>query len=180
MKHNQFGKQGWTPERIGSLKGKRYVITGANAGAGFQAAKILLTKGAEVIMLNRNAEKSRAAMAALKEKVGAEAKVSFIQMDLAALASVREAAENVKAAGSEIDALICNAAVAQIAEQGFTEDGFESHLGINHLGHFLLVNLLYSRLKPAGGRIVVVGSEGYKMGLKTIPTIPIATASWPR
>ncbi|WP_243722046.1 hypothetical protein [Meridianimarinicoccus aquatilis] len=58
MKHNQFGPKGWTPERLGNLEGKSYVITGANAGAGFQAARILLGKGAEVVMLNRSAEKS--------------------------------------------------------------------------------------------------------------------------
>ncbi|MBO29615.1 MAG: oxidoreductase, partial [Rhodobacteraceae bacterium] len=56
-----FGPKGWTPERLGNLAGKTYVITGANAGAGFQAARILLGKGAEVVMLNRSAEKSAAA-----------------------------------------------------------------------------------------------------------------------
>ncbi len=53
-----FGPRGWTPERLGSLAGKTYVITGANAGAGFEASRILLSKGAKVVMLNRNAEKS--------------------------------------------------------------------------------------------------------------------------
>ena len=51
-----FGPKGWTPERLGSLAGKTYVITGANAGAGFEATRILLSKGAKVVMLNRNAE----------------------------------------------------------------------------------------------------------------------------
>lgn len=64
--------------------------------------------------------------------------------------------------------LICNAAVAQIAKQEFTVDGFESQLGINHYGHFLLVNLLFDKINNSKGRIVVVSSEGYKMGLKKI------------
>ena len=63
MKDTQFGPKGWTPEQLGSLTGKTVVITGANAGAGFEASRILLSKGAKVVMLNRNADKSTAAMA---------------------------------------------------------------------------------------------------------------------
>ncbi|GIV32640.1 MAG: hypothetical protein KatS3mg031_0175 [Chitinophagales bacterium] len=168
MTTNQFGKKGWTPERIGNLNGKIYVITGANAGAGFEAARILLSKGAEVVMLNRNEKKSEEAISKLKEQVGANAKVSFVKMDLAELSSVRNAAEEVNETVPKIDALICNAAIAQVAKQEFTPDGFESQLGINHYGHFLLVNLLFDKVEQSKGRIVVVGSEGYKMGLKTI------------
>ena len=57
MRTNKFGKQGWTPERLGDLSGKTYLITGANTGTGFEATKILLSKGAEVVMLNRNEQK---------------------------------------------------------------------------------------------------------------------------
>lgn len=165
---NTFGKQGWTPERLGSLNGKTYLITGANTGAGFEASRMLLSKGAEVVMLNRNEQKSNQAIADLKGQFGADAKVSFIKMDLAALASVRNAAEEVMKKVPKIDALMCNAAVAQVAKQTFTPDGFESQLGINHYGHFLLVNLLFDHVEKSKGRIVVVASEGYKMGLKTI------------
>ena len=168
MNNNEFGKQGWTPERLGNLSGKTYVITGANAGAGYEASKILLSKGAEVVMLNRNEKKSNKAIDKLKEQFGKDAKVSFIKMDLAALSSVRNAANEVIQTVPRIDALICNAAVAQIAKQELTPDGFESQLGINHYGHFLLVNLLFDKVEQTGKRIVVVGSEGYKMGLKTI------------
>ncbi|MEM8897310.1 MAG: SDR family oxidoreductase [Bacteroidota bacterium] len=163
-----FGKEGWTPERIESLAGKTYLITGANTGAGFEAARILLSKGAEVIMLNRNEHKSTKAISDLKELLGADAKVSFIKMDLAELASVKNTAKQVIDTVPKIDALICNAAVAQVATQRFTPDGFESQLGINHYGHFLLINLLFEKVEQSKGRIVVVGSEGYKMGLKTI------------
>lgn len=168
MSDNQFGKQGWTPERLGNLEGKTYVITGANAGAGFEAAKILLSKGAKVVMLNRNETKSAQAVSDLKTQFGADAKVSFVKMDLAELSSVRHAAKEVIKTAPKIDALICNAAVAQIAKQELTPDGFESQLGINHYGHFLLINLLFDQVEQSKGRIVVVGSEGYKMGLKTI------------
>jgi len=168
MSKNKFGKQGWTPERIGDLNGKTYVITGANTGAGFAASKILLSKGARVVMLNRNEEKSKNAIGKLKEEFGSDAKVSFVKMDLAELASVRKAADEIIQTVDRVDALICNAAVAQISKQKFTPDGFERHLGINHYGHFLLVNLLFEKVEQGGKRIVVVTSEGYKMGLKTI------------
>lgn len=163
-----FGKQGWTPERLKDLSGKTYLITGANAGAGFEAAKMLLNNNAEVVMLNRNEEKSKKAITQLKAQLGANIKVSFIKMDLAELSSVRNAAKEILETIPKIDALMCNAAVAQIASQEFTPDGFESQLGINHYGHFLLISLLFNRIDESNGRIVVVGSEGYKMGLKTI------------
>ncbi|MEM7104962.1 MAG: SDR family oxidoreductase [Bacteroidota bacterium] len=168
MNNNQFGPQGWTPEKLGDLTGKTYVITGANAGAGFEASKILLSKSAEVVMLNRNEKKSNKAINDIKEQLGANAKVSFIKMDLAELSSVQSAAKTVNNKVPKIDALICNAAVAQIAKQELTPDGFESQLGINHYGHFLLVKLLFNKVEQSKGRIVVVGSEGYKMGLKSI------------
>ena len=163
-----FGPEGWTPERLGSLEGKTYAITGANAGAGFQASRILLGKGARVVMLNRNPDKSAAAIARLREEFGADAAVSFVRMDLADLASVREAAAEVLDSTPQLDALLCNAAIAQVPKQQHTVDGFESHLGTNHYGHFLLCGLLFDRIEASGGRIVVVSSLGYKMGLKTI------------
>jgi NAD(P)-dependent dehydrogenase (short-subunit alcohol dehydrogenase family) len=144
------------------------LITGANTGAGFEASRILLSKGAEVVMLNRNPLKSDNAIKELKTLLGEDIPVSYIQMDLGDLGSVRNAAEEVLRTFPKIDALICNAAVAQVAKQQMTTDGFESQLGINHYGHFLLINLLFDRIENSAGRIVVVGSEGYKMGLKTI------------
>ncbi len=168
MADTQFGPKGWTPERLGSLVGKTYVITGANAGAGFQAARILLAKGAKVVMLNRSVEKSTAAVSALKNEFGLSADVSFVRMDLAELASVRAAAKDLLRTVSQIDALICNAAIAQVPTQKFTKDGFESQLGTNHYGHFVLCGMLFDRIEETKGRIVVVASLGYNMGIKTI------------
>lgn len=168
MNTTQFGKQGWTPDRIKNLNGKTFIITGANTGAGFQASRILLSKGAEVVMLNRNEQKSNKAVADLKAKLGPNTKVSFIKMDLSELDSVRNAAAEINKTVPKIDALICNAAIAQVPKQTFTKDGFESQLGVNHYGHFVFCGLLYEKVEQSNGRIVVVGSEGYKMGIKTI------------
>ncbi|WP_163132740.1 SDR family oxidoreductase [Agarivorans sp. Alg241-V36] len=168
MTTKQFTATAWTPEQIGSLVGKTYVITGANSGAGFEACRILLTKGAKVVMLNRNPAKSVAAIKALKAQLGNDVDVSYVQMDLAELDSVRHAAKQVLESTNSIEALICNGAIAQVAKQQFTKDGFESQLGVNHFGHFLLCGLLFERIEASQGRIVVVGSNAYKMGLKKI------------
>ena len=168
MKDTQFGPMGWTPERLPSLEGKTYVITGANAGVGFQAARILLSKGGTVVMLNRSTERSTVAVKELKEEFGAGADVNFIRMDLAELASVRAAAEEVVSTVPRIDALICNAAIGQVPTRKLTIDGFESQLGTNHYGHFVLCGILFDRIEESKGRIVVVASLGYKMGLRTI------------
>jgi NAD(P)-dependent dehydrogenase (short-subunit alcohol dehydrogenase family) len=164
----QFGPKGWTPEQLGSLAGKTYVITGANAGTGFEATRVFLSKGAKVVMMNRNPGKSADAIATLKQEFGSDADVTFVHMDLAVLDSVRKAAAEVTEKAPRIDALICNAAIAQVPTQEFTVDGFESQLGTNHYGHFLLCGLLYPRIEESKGRIVVVASLGYKMGIKTI------------
>lgn len=168
MADTTFGPEGWTPERLGNLAGKTYVITGGNAGAGFQASRILLSKGARVVMLNRNAEKSAAAVAELKAEFGNGTEVSFVRMDLSDLASVSKAAAEVLATVPRIDALICNAAIAQVPARKLTVDGFESQLGTNHYGHFVLCGMLFDRIEESRGRIVVVASLGYKLGLRTI------------
>ena len=168
MPDTSFGPQGWTPDRLGDLSGKTYLITGTTAGTGFQATRILLGKGAKVVMLNRSDAKSQRAVAALKDEFGPDADVSFVRLDLASLDSVRKAAAVVRDTVGQIDALICNAAIAQVPTQTLTVDGHESMLGTNHYGHFLLCGLLFDRIAASQGRIVVVSSLGYNMGIKTI------------
>ena len=119
-------------------------------------------------MLNRNPSKSEAAIAKLQTEFGGVAKVSFIQLDLAELASVRCASQEILEKVPKIDALMCNGAIAQISTQQLTVDGFEGQLGVNHYGHFLLCGLLFERIEASQGRIVVVSSEGHKMGLRAI------------
>ncbi|AKB85249.1 SDR family oxidoreductase [Methanococcoides methylutens] len=164
----KFGSKGWTPDRIVSLKGKTYVITGATSGTGFEASKILASKGAKVVMLNRNPKKSEDVIAAIKQELGNNADVSFVRMDLGEQASVRKAAEEVLKKVTRIDALMCNGAIAQVPKQQITVDGFESQIGVNHYGHFTLQALLFPLIEKSKGRIVTVGSMGYNMGIKTI------------
>ena len=106
--------KGWTPEEIGSLKGKTFVITGATSGTGYQVVRTLLSKGADVLMLNRNAKKSDRALDNLKTEFGKTASVSYVLMDLSELASVRAAAKKILEKTKKIDVLIRNAAIAQV------------------------------------------------------------------
>ena len=168
MKANQFGKKGWTPDRIGNLDGRTFVITGTTSGTGFEAAKILLSKGAKVVMLNRNPQKAASTIATLQEELGKDIAVSAIQMDLGEQASVKKAAAEVLDTVPQIDALICNAAIAQVPKQTLTVDGWESQMGVNYYGHFTLQALLFPLIEKSKGRIVTVGSMGYDMGIKTI------------
>lgn len=165
---NQFGKKGWTPSRLGNLEGRTYVITGTTSGTGFEAARILLSKGAKVVMLNRNPKKAQATIKALKEKLGNAIDVTNIQMDLAKQASVKKAATEVLESLTRIDALMCNAAIAQVPKRTLTEDGWESQMGTNYFGNFTLQALLFPLIEKTKGRIVTVGSLGYDMGIKTI------------
>lgn len=166
--NNQFGKKGWTPDRIENLHAKTYVITGTTSGTGFEAAKILLSKGAKVVMLNRNPKKSEDTINTLKKELGEQIKVSAIKMDLGDQASVKAAAKEVLASVTQIDALLCNAAIAQTPKRGLTKEGWELQMGVNYFGHFTLQGLLYPLIEKSKGRIVSVGSLGYDMGIKAI------------
>ena len=168
MGTNQFGKNGWTPELMKSQKDKTFVITGTTSGTGFEAAKILLSKGAKVVMLNRNPQKATNTIATLKQALGNKIDVSTIAMDLSAQASVKKAAKEVLNTVSQIDALLCNAAIAQVPKRTLTTDGWESQMGTNYFGHFTLQALLFPLIEKSKGRIVTVGSMGYDMGIKTI------------
>lgn len=168
MTQNQFGKEGWTPDRIENLDGKTYVITGTTSGTGYEAAKILLSKGAKVVMLNRNLQKSEDTIKALKTELGNTINVSHIHLDLSEQTSVKKAASEVLASVDQIDALLCNAAIAQVPKRELTVDGWESQMGVNYFGHFTLQAILFPLIEKSKGRIVTVGSMGYDMGLKTI------------
>ncbi len=165
---NQFGKKGWTPELMKSQKGKTFLITGATSGTGFEATRILLSKGAKVVMLNRNPKKSENSITILKNELGHNIDISYITVDLGIQESVKKAAAEVLEKHTQIDALMCNGAIAQVPTQKLTVDGWESQMGVNYFGHFTLQVLLYPLIEKSKGRIVTVGSLGYDMGLKTI------------
>jgi NAD(P)-dependent dehydrogenase (short-subunit alcohol dehydrogenase family) len=142
------------------LTGKRALVTGASAGLGVETARALAAHGAEVIGSARDLQKARSATAAISAAYGS--RFSLLQLDLANLASVKAAADELRASGKKLDLLIANAGV-MATPMGCTTDGFETQFGTNHLGHFLLINRLADLINP-GGRVVCVSSVGHQFG----------------
>lgn len=139
------------------LSGRTYIVTGANSGAGFATAEQLAKQGAHVIGACRRVDAGKAAFADLD----ARGSVEIMELDLASLESVRKFAEAFLAKHDRLDGLVNNAGVMAVPE-GKTVDGFETQLGINHLGHFLLTELLLDTLKAsAPARIVNVSSAAH-------------------
>jgi len=138
-----------SPSEIPDQTGRTIVITGANSGIGRAAAAALADKGARVILAVRDQDKGRAAAA----EIGGQVQVR--PLDLASLASVRDFAAGVE---DVVDVLINNAGTMTDVLR-HTADGFELQLGINHLGHFALTNLLLDRIT---GRVVTISSSAYR------------------
>lgn len=158
----------WTPERLALQTGKTFVITGANSGIGFHASKRLVQADGNLILLCRNMDKAVKAAEELRDLASGENTVDVIEMDLANLGSVRDAADAVLSAAPKIDALINNAGIMFPPRRTLTDDGFELQFGVNHLGHFLLTGLLKDRVLESDGRFVTVSSLAHKVGLRRI------------
>ncbi len=161
QKITDSGFKDWTPDLLPDLSGKTYVITGGNAGIGYEAAKYLGEKGGRIILACRSEDKARVARDVLAKETGA--KVDYLVLDLSSLTSVKEAAQAVRDNASAIDGLINNAGIMQTPPQK-TKDGFEMQLGTNHLGHFLWTGLLLDLVEAASGRVVTVSSIAHKYG----------------
>ena len=158
---NTSGITGWTPGELPDLAGKLFVITGGNSGIGFEAAKILAGKNADVVIAVRNAEKGKQALAKLVNL--GEGRCEMLGLDLADMASIRAAAKETGERFGAIYGLINNAGVMQTPKQK-TADGFEMQFGTNHLGHFLWTALMMGQVDGRGGRVVTVSSIMHKFG----------------
>jgi retinol dehydrogenase 12 len=135
------------------------VVTGANTGIGKATALGLAREGWRVYVAARSAEKGEAAVASIKAAAGSS-EVFFLALDLADLESVRSCAEGFLARGEPLHVLLNNAGVG--GARGLTKQGFELMFGVNHLGHFLLTQLLLDRLtSSAPARVVTVASDAH-------------------
>ncbi|MFV8242891.1 SDR family NAD(P)-dependent oxidoreductase [Mycolicibacterium peregrinum] len=151
----------WTTAKIPDQTGRTAIVTGANTGLGLETARALAAKGAHVVLAVRNVTKGEAAAEWISRSVP-YADLELQRLDLGSLASVREAAEEIRTKHERIDLLINNAGVMTPPKET-TADGFELQFGTNHLGHFALTGLLLDRLLPvAGSRVVTVSSIGHR------------------
>src|ERR1700733_9583558 len=151
------------------MQGKTVVVTGANSGIGFETAAALASMGARVLVTARNADKGRAAVAAITQRLPGEVRVQLFVFDLADLPSVREGAAEILDQAPRLDVLVNNAGLV-LSERVETVDGYEATFAINHLGPFLLTNLLLERIRSsAPARIVSVASTAHTSARKGIP-----------
>ena len=155
--------ENWTTKNIPDMSGKVIIITGANSGIGYESARELTRKGAEVIFASRDQVKAKDAMARIGNE-NTDARMKFIELDLASLDSIRKFTEEFKSAYPKLDILLNNAGIMMVP-YGKTKDGFERTIGTNHLGHFALTGLLMDRLSTTpGARVVNVASNAHYAG----------------
>src|ERR1700744_1171927 len=153
----------WTAASLPAQDGRTIVITGANTGVGYETAKLLAARGATIVLACRDAGKAQRAAERMTAGVPG-AKAAVVRLDLASLASVRAAAAELHDRYPRIDVLINNAGVMW-APKGTTADGFETHLGTNHLGHFAFTGLTLDLLLPVeGSRVVTLSSPAHRGG----------------
>jgi NAD(P)-dependent dehydrogenase (short-subunit alcohol dehydrogenase family) len=159
----------WTAANVPDQSGRVAVVTGASGGIGLETALVLARRDATVILACRDMRKAgqaatRIRAEAAQVRAGADS-VRIVHLDLAALASVREAAEEIRSACPRLDLLINNAGVMTPPYQR-TVDGFELTFATNHLGPFALTGLVLDRLLATpGSRVVTVSSRGHTGGV---------------
>ncbi|MEP4147514.1 MAG: SDR family oxidoreductase [Halioglobus sp.] len=185
----QFGKRS-TAEQVSQgvdLSGKNVLVTGANTGLGKETTRVLALCGAHVTMACRDmvkAEQAREDILAAASGGIDESQLALLQLDLNSLDKTQQAAEEYCQRGEALDILINNAGI-MIPMERRTADGFEAHLGINHLAHFLFTNLLLDSLTAANGaRVIALSSlamsfASMKHGLDDINWENRKFSGWP-
>ncbi|PSS11396.1 Short-chain dehydrogenase [Actinidia chinensis var. chinensis] len=142
------------------------IVTGASSGIGTETARVLALHGVHVVMAVRNIDTGRKVKEAILEEKP-EAKIDVMELDLGSMESVRKFATEYKSSGLPLNLLINNAGVVSPSFM-LTQDNIELQFGTNHIGHFLLTNLLLETMKSTAhesqkeGRIVNLSSEGHR------------------
>jgi len=169
-------RSGFTADDVGAQTGRRFLVTGANAGLGFEVARVLAARGGHVVLACRDAAKAEAAMHRIRADVPA-ADLSFQPLDLADLDQVRAAAAAVLD-GPRIDVLINNAGV-MIPPKTLTKQGYELQFGVNHLGTFAFTGLVHPHVDD---RIVITSSIAHKDGAIDFSDLSARRSyhKWPR
>jgi NAD(P)-dependent dehydrogenase (short-subunit alcohol dehydrogenase family) len=150
-------------DKLSSQNGKVIIVTGANAGLGFETAKALAEKGGHVIMACRNVDKATKAKEKIEQEI-TDAKLEIMELDLSDFDSVRNFATSFNSKFKQLDILINNAGI-MIPPYSKTKDGFESQFQVNYLSHFLLTGLLLDALRNSqSSRVVTLSSLAHKNG----------------
>jgi retinol dehydrogenase 12 len=138
------------------LEGRTFFVTGANSGIGRAMVEALAARGAGVVLASRSEERTKPVLDGIRTRHPA-ADAQFLPLDVSDLGSVRRAAERFLASGHPLDVLINNAGIA--GTRALSREGFDLTYATNHIGPFLLTNLLLPKLREAPqGRIVNVAS----------------------
>ncbi len=152
----------WTADDLPDQHGRTVLITGATSGLGEAAAVALATRGAHVVLATRSTERTAAVMDRIHHRCPA-ASMEHLPVDLTELATVEAAAATLAARHDHLDVVMANAGIMG-APRSRTVDGFELHMGVNHLGHFALVGRLLPLLEAAAEpRVVVVSSSMHRL-----------------
>ncbi|MEE2951882.1 MAG: SDR family NAD(P)-dependent oxidoreductase [Pseudomonadota bacterium] len=161
---HQFNSKSTADEVLAGvdLGGKRYLVTGVASGIGRETARALVARGAAVVGVVRDVAKGNLAIQEVHDAASqGSGSIQLLAVDLASLRSVREGAAKLIADGRPFDAIIANAGV-MATPFGKTVDGFETQFGVNHIGHFELVNRLASLIVDHG-RLVVLSSQAHRV-----------------
>src|SRR3984893_4363655 len=146
-----------------TISGKTVLITGATSGIGLEASAKLAGMGAELVLVGRDRARGEAAVAAVKRRSGSTA-VALMRCDFASLTQIRALAAELVATHPKLHVLVNNAGLAT-ARREVTEDGIERTFAVNHLGPFILTNLLLDLLRrSAPARVVTVASAAHRQG----------------
>lgn len=150
----------WTKQNIKAQNGKTVIVTGANAGLGYETALGLYEAGADVVLACRSQKTASEAVASIT-KSGGKGSLKTAILDLSSLDSVKQFAVDFKNNYQKLDVLINNAGI-MTPPAALTADGYESQFGVNFLGHFALTGYLYPLLQTTpDSRIVTLSSLAY-------------------
>jgi NAD(P)-dependent dehydrogenase (short-subunit alcohol dehydrogenase family) len=153
----------WTPAAIPDQTGRTVIVTGASSGIGLETARVLATKGADVVLACRHPERGVAALERIQEELPS-GNITLLELDLADLNTITAFAAAFSAKHKRLDLLINNAGV-MLPPPARTAQGFELQFGTNYLGHFALTGLLLPMMIGVkGSRIVTVSSAAHRRG----------------
>jgi NAD(P)-dependent dehydrogenase (short-subunit alcohol dehydrogenase family) len=148
------------PQPLADLTGRTCLVTGASSGIGKAAARELARLGADLVLVCRDRGRGEAALTEIRKAAGNE-RSELLLADLSSQAQIRQLAKDYLASGRPLHVLLNNAGVI-MQQRSETVDGIEATFAVNHLGYFLLTNLLLERLKQsAPARIVNVASDAH-------------------